>query len=372
MNKNVKNNEKIVGIIAEYNPFHNGHLYQIQKIKKELNPDIIIVFMSGNFVQRGEIAICDKWERTKAALEHEVDLVIEIPFIYATQSANYFAKGSCELVKLCNCTHLCFGSESNDLNKLISFSKINKELNTDNGISHVKAYANQYGELLSNDILGINYIKHLINTNIIFYPIKRTGNNYLDTTINNNISSATSIRNAIQNNINYSHSTPMSIKNCNFNNNFFPLIKHKLCCENNLNKLFLMDEGIENWLKKCALDSFDYDEFINRATTKRYPKATIQRILIHLLTNTTKDEVNNLPELNYIRILGFNNNGQKYLNKLKKANDNLIIASKFGQIPKPYQELELKALATYGYLNPKYFKNKDEFKNIIIKRIKEV
>lgn len=351
---------KICGIISEYNPFHNGHLYQINKIKEILNPDLIVVIMSGNFVQRGEISIVDKWQRCECALNHGVDLVIELPTHIATQSANFFAKGACELLKLLKVTHLCFGSESNNLSLLKELAKADITLDLKDGISNCKAYELAYGDLKSNDILGLNYIKNILNTNIIPITIKRENNNYLDENLNGNISSATSIRKACLNNQDYSLATPMKIHNPLSNDQFYNLLKVIIQTNDHLDKIFLVDEGIENWYFKNIKISNNYNEFISNCTSKRYSKARIQRSLIQIMANITKEEINNLDKINYLRVLGFNSKGQQYLKTIK---NDVNIVTNFAKIPDQFKALEDKYLALYKYLNINY----NEFRPIIIK-----
>lgn len=351
---------KICGIIVEYNPFHNGHLYQIEQIKKKLNPDLIICVMSGNFVQRGEISIIDKWERTNTCLDHGVDLVIELPYIYATQSASYFAKGACKLLELLKVDYIAFGSESGNLSYLKELADQKLIVPDDKKHSHVFNFQTNY-ELKSNDILGLSYLKALKHTTIEPFIIKRTNNDYLDTQLKSTISSATSIRLACLNKQSYEHATPMELMNPHFNYELFDLLKHQLLTDPFLNKYFLVDEGIENHLKKQIKTCKSYEEFINNATTKRYPTSTIQRICLQIINHITKEEVNKLPPLNYLRVLGFNQKAQKYLNTLKK--DTLII-TKFKDIPTPYRLIEEKALATYQLINPNY----NELRPPIIKK----
>ena len=168
---------KAVGIIAEYNPFHNGHSYQIQEIKKMFPEYPIIVVMSGNFTERGEPAIVNKWDRTKVALQNGVDLVVELPFPFATASADLFARGAITILNALQISHLAFGSETNDLKALQKVARIQIHNETfdqkvkevlKTGISYPKALATVTKELTGyeigspNDILGISYLKEII------------------------------------------------------------------------------------------------------------------------------------------------------------------------------------------------------------------
>lgn len=343
---------KACGILCEYNPFHNGHIHHIQETKKLVQPDVLVCVMSGNFVQRGESAICNKWERAKVAVEHGCDLVIELPFIYSTQSATYFAKGGMDCLKLAQVSDVVFGSESNDIEILKTFSTKNpdtfKELKKQ-GISSAKAYEKIYGPMNANDILGLNYLKELKDSLITPHTIQRT-NNYHEKELNTHFSSATSIRKAVFEHQDYQKSTPMQNLPTTFSmNNYYPLIRQLLLSSDidDLKQLFLMDEGIEGHLIKHAKKASSYEEFITSCTTKRYSKASIQRTLVHLINQTKKSTVNHLPPITTLRVLAYNDTGKKYLKQLK--DNGVSIASRFSQIPKMYQQMELKAAYTYAY-----------------------
>ncbi|MDE6476136.1 MAG: nucleotidyltransferase family protein [Erysipelotrichaceae bacterium] len=342
----------ITGIITEYNPFHNGHQYHIQETKKKTNCDLLINVMSGNFVQRGEPAICDKWKRAKKAIEHGCDIVIELPFIYATQSADFFAEAAIQCLQLAGVQDVVFGSETNDLDKLYKLASIQthdyKHYMKD-GLSLIQAYTKQNGNIQPNDILGINYIKYLQSTSIKPYTIQRT-NQYHGEDIQNSIASATAIRKAFYNQLPIEHATCMAKELIlDFSmKHYYPYIQTLLCTldKQYLSQLFLMDEGIENHLIKQAKLHQNFDDFLNACISKRYTKSKIRRTLIHLMTQTTKHQVNSLPPLQHLRILAFNDKGRKYLKELKEQ---VHIASKFTQIPKEYREMELKAAHVYAY-----------------------
>ena len=206
----------IIGIIAEYNPFHNGHIYQIEKIK-ELYPDsLIIVILNGNFTQRGDVSIINKWDKTKIILEHNVDLVIELPIFYGINNADIFAKGALKILNDLKIDTLVFGTERDNIDELINVSKIKNtdeyklllKENLDKGYSYPKSSYDAIETLSNikistpNDILALSYIEEIINNNYSIKPIgiKRT-NDYHSTKLEN-ISSASAIREGIKNNIN--------------------------------------------------------------------------------------------------------------------------------------------------------------------------
>ena len=130
-----------VGIIAEYNPFHNGHLYHLNKVKEMFPNDSYILVLIGNFTQRGEISIINKWNKTKIALDYGFDLVVELPYLFATQAANFYAKGAIELLNYLNCDYLVFGSETNDVNILESL--VNLTHNNEKYEALIKKYINK-------------------------------------------------------------------------------------------------------------------------------------------------------------------------------------------------------------------------------------
>lgn len=344
---------KVAGIITEYNPFHNGHIYHIQETKRITQCDVLVCVMSGNFVQRGESAIIDKWERTKIALQYGVDILIELPFIYATQSANHFAMGAVRCLQLAEVDAIVFGSESNDLELLRRLSKqeINISIEKDKGISSSIAYASMYGTLPPNDILGLNYLRYIQTTNITPITIKRT-NTYHSTTLTSSISSASAIRHAVFHNQDVTHTTPMqNLSSTHQFSNYYPWIKYTLVSQmpNHIASLFLVDEGIEHRFIKHAKQAEDYAHFIQMTLTKRYTKANIQRSLVHILQQTTKQEVNTLPTLDHIRILGFSEVGQAYLKQIK---ENVNIVTSVAKLPSPYKEMELKATQIYNLVLP--------------------
>ncbi len=341
---------KICGIIVEYNPLHNGHIYHIKKAREITKCDILIAVMSGNFVQRGEVSIIDKWRRAKAAIENEVDLVVELPYIYAVQSASQFANAAIDILKLLKVNYIVFGSECNNLENLTDIADINISVdhlkeNLKQGNSFVKSYGLLQGEFNPNDILGVAYLKALKGTNITPFTIKRT-NGYHDEEISSDIASATSIRKAIFDNKPYEHATVMNFEYANSNVYYFDYLKLLLNTldKDYLKNIFLVSEGIETHLIKCIKATDNYHDFISLAITRRYTKARIQRVCMHIINQVTKDEVNNLSNINYIRPLAFNSIGQNYLKQIK---EDVLIASDFSKMPKDYRELELKTTFTY-------------------------
>ena len=329
----------VVGLICEYNPFHNGHLYHINKIK-ELYPDsILVLVMSGSVTERGDISIINKWDKTDIALHYGIDLVVELPFIYSTQSADIFCYSAVTILNYLKVDTIVFGSESNNIEQITELAKIqldNNDYNNKiqeylkNGLNYPTALAKALEDISNinintpNDILGIGYVREIIKNNYNINPItiKRT-NDYNSKELNDNISSATSIRESIKNNIDISKYVPSYtlkyINNPIYLDDFYKYIKYKIITEiNSLDKYQLVDDNIIPRIKKYIYDSNSLEELIQNIKTKNYTYSRIKRILIQILFSITKEDIINNKDINYIRILGFNNEGKNYLNSIKK------------------------------------------------------
>ncbi len=326
----------IIGLIAEYNPFHNGHLYQINKIKKQYPDSLLIAVLSSSFTERGDISILNKWDKTNIALENGIDIVIELPFVYATQSSDIFAKGAISLLEKLKIDTLVFGTESDSLDILTQVADL--QLNNDQYDTLVKKYLNEgmnyptatnkaISSLLGfkidapNDLLALSYIKEIKKNNyqIKVHNIKRT-NSYYSVNIIDNIASATHIRDIFLKNQDISSLIPYSPKILTKVNMeaAFPYLKYKIISdESKLNAYQTVDEGIENRIIREINNATNYEDLISRIKTKRYTYNKISRLLLHILTNFTKTEAQNI-NIDYLRILGFTNNGKNYLNKIKK------------------------------------------------------
>ena len=329
---------KILGIVVEYNPFHTGHLYHLEKAKEIVQPDLTIAIMSGNYVQRGEVAIIDKFKRSELAIKYGVDLVIELPFVYVSQSADYFCKGAIDLLYHIGVTDLVFGSECGTIEtfKEIAYA-IEKQPDTYNqyvrdamnqGLRYPDACNQALSQLLGksivtpNDLLGLGYVKEVIFNH---YPINlhciERSNDYHETTLNK-VASATALRKALFNYEDvHEYLFDMSYYTKLYKqSDFFSYLKYQIIIqdENSLKKLHLVDEGIENLLKKVIYQVNCYDELVSTLTSKRYTKTRIQRMLLHILLNNTKQEIQNALSVDYLHILKMSQKGQAYLHQIKK------------------------------------------------------
>lgn len=355
----------VLGIIAEYNPFHNGHLYHLLKSKEETKSEYTIAVIGGNFTQRGEASLIDKWTKAEIAIANGIDLVIELPFLYATSSAENFADGAIKILNSLKVVdNISFGTETEDLSKLNIISnilynepkefKILLEQSLQKGISFPKAreealtnYLNDksYAPIIHspNNILGIEYLKSLKKHKSKITPIciKRKDAGHLTTDYTGKITSATAIRNLIKQNNNKlvkNFLTPSSytilmeeIKKGHFVGDtrlFENIIIYNLrnMTTEQIANLPDVSEGLENLIKKAANSCNTIDELINIVTSKRYTETRIRRILLYCLLHITKKDISISKKCNpYIRVLGFNNNGKKLISEISKANPKLAI-----------------------------------------------
>lgn len=369
----------IIGIIAEYNPFHLGHLYQIKKIKEQFPNSTLIVITNTTFTERGEVSILDKWNKTKICLDNYVDIIVELPFAFATQSADIFAANALKILNYLQIDTLAFGSESNNLQNIYTIAKtqltnpyydklVKKYLKE--GINYPTATSKALIDILGftieepNDLLGLSYIKEIIKQNYKITPfsIQRIGS-YHDTTINNSIINASLIRSLLLKNKDITSHIPANTKQYLYTNlsneNYFPYLKYKILSTKDLSIYQTVEEGIENRIKKVIHDSNNWEELVQKIKTKRYTYNKINRMLIHILTSFTKEEAKNLT-IDYIRVLGFNLNGKKHLNKVKKDLDLPIITSYKKNIS-PLLDLEQRVTSIY-YLPINKTKAKEEYK----------
>ncbi len=351
-----------IGIIAEYNPFHRGHLYHIQKIKEKYPDSLIILVLNGYFLERGEISFLTKEDKVKIALEYGIDLVLELPVVFGTQSADIFAKYALQLLNEVQVNRIIFGSESNNLDILTKIADL--QLASDyqtkvknflkEGVNYPTALAKALNITFDfnnpNDLLGISYIKTIKenNYNIRYETIKRT-NNYHDLNSDEEVISASNIRNRLLKGENILKYTFSNVNNKiiipNFNL-YFTLLKAKILTTPNLDNFLTVDEGIENRLQKQIKNVSNLKDFQNTLKTKRYTYNKINRMFIHILLGITKKDVHNL-KLDYLKVLGFTKKGQEYLNQIKS---NLNLPLDINSKSYIYQK-ELIASLVYDLIN---------------------
>lgn len=359
----------VLGIISEYNPFHNGHLHHLIESKKITNSDYTIAIMSGNFTQRGEVSIVDKWSKTQMAISNGIDLVIELPTLYAISSAENFASGAIKILNSLGIVdYISFGSESNDITLLDDIANVlafeptqyktllSHELAR--GESYPKARENavmmylndvrRFANILSspNNILGIEYLKSLKRqkSNIQPITIKREGSKYNDSTIprGSRFASATAIRNLCQSTDDI---TPIqrfvpettfdileeNIKKGNFVkglSTFDTEILYTLrkMSTSEIANLPDVSEGLEFSIKNAANQCNSIVELLSIINTKRYTKTRLQRILLYAILGITKQDMQiSMSTSPYIRVLGFNDKGQELISEISKRNRKLEI-----------------------------------------------
>lgn len=328
---------KAVGIICEYNPFHNGHLYHIEQVKKLFPNSPIILIISGPFTERGDASVLTKWEKTELALTYGIDLVIELPFIFATGSADLFAKGAITILKELQTDYLVFGSEGNDIKQLTTLAKIQMQEEFQKQLKALCAQGVNYPTALSkaifqftnqkvdtpNDLLGISYIKAILESqsSIIPITIQRTSD-YHSTELLSSTTSASSIRKAIKEKKDIQSFVPMEVLSFVHPEidieSYFPLLKYKLLSETNLEQYHEVSTKIISRIQKNILKSESLDEFIHHIKSKNETYSKLKRMMLFILCGVTKEEAEFYKQHPYIRILGFSEYGRQYLNQKKK------------------------------------------------------
>ncbi|MDX8335675.1 nucleotidyltransferase [Candidatus Cetobacterium colombiensis] len=360
--------KQAVGIVVEYNPFHNGHKYHCLKARE--HGDIVIAVMSGDYVQRGEPALIDRWTRAELALKNGVDIVVELPTFYSTQSAEIFARGSVGILNLMNVKKIVFGSETGDTLNLIKRAKLEEredfkeELKRQlkEGYSYPTAYSNslkkidEKEELNSNDILGVEYIKALDywKSNMEPIAIKREKSGYYSEGIEDGISSATGIRKKLYDGEEIKEVVPVTtyevLKNALEKNqfaklkDFYPFLRYKILLEKErLEDIQDIEIGYGNRIYEAAFICENFDTFFEKIKSKRYTLGRIQRVLIHILLGIKKDQTEKVKnKIPYIRVLGFTKDGQSYLKNLKEQEVQILTSLK--NIQKKLDEDSLKLL----------------------------
>ncbi|WP_274309362.1 nucleotidyltransferase [Solibacillus daqui] len=376
-----------VGIVVEYNPFHNGHLHHVTEAKRTTNSDVAVAVMSGQFLQRGEPALVDKWHRTKMALQSGVDIVIELPYIFSTAQATLFASGSIQLLEAMHCKHLAFGSEQGTITPFINTYEViesNRDLynsiikeHVQQGKSYPQAlfiayeqltqhYPNAYIDLAQpNNILGYHYVEAIKQLHCIMQPatIQRIAAGYYDAIdTSSQIASATGIRQALFGGQDLNevaqflpHASIEQLQIWQQTHgqfasweSFWPLLKYAIIrhTPQQLKQYADVAEGLENSLIKHAATSDSYAEFMNSLKSKRYTWTRLQRMLTHIFTGVTKEQLHQTKTPSYIRILGMTKQGQGYISSIKKSLT-LPLISRVASVSDPVLAIDLHATQMY-------------------------
>lgn len=343
-----------ISIISEYNPFHNGHAYQISEVKKLFDGAKIISIMSGSFTQRGTPSLLDKWTKARLAINGGCDLVLELPFTSAVRSAQDFARGAVRLInKLGIVDAISFGAETSNLRQLQSAAEVFDDKNFSAQIkaemSHGISYAAAVTKILStatkidenilrqpNNILAVEYLRTLPK-NIQPILIPRVGAAYNSLTLNEKFSSATAIRQAVQQKLpdwekiskSVNKKVLAELQAAKFPDEEFllrPLLtKIFTTSPENLRKIYGMHEGLEYRLINAAKSAKTFDEFLKSVSNKRYQISRIKRLLLHLMMNLTEEKVFELQDADFVRVLAFNDVGKILLKEIRKVSNLPII-----------------------------------------------
>ena len=407
---------EVLGIVAEYNPFHNGHLYHIQKTKEITGVKYVVCVMSGNFVQRGNTSIVDKWTKAQMAIANGVDLVIELPTVYSISSAESFAQGAVKILENLGIVDtISFGAETDDFAALNNIANIITEEPREyvnmlkdelkQGLSFPKArelalikFLNddkRYNDILKgpNNILGIEYLKALkkLKSNINPIAIKREKVYYNDNFIVDDMASATAIRKMMINK-DFEGLIKVVPRSCyeiltkeyEVGNVIFDLQRYEKEIFYTLRKMTMeqiaelpdVTEGLEHSIKNAANFCNNIKDFIDIVKTKRYTQTRIQRILIFALLGITKKDVQAAKKVvPYARVLGFNEKGKMLLSGISQNNPKMEVVTSVKRFldnntNKTYKRMmELDIFATDVYtLGYKYdsMANLDYTKNMVM------
>ena len=349
-----------IGIVAEYNPFHNGHLYQIEEIKRRMEKDTLIVaVVSGDFVQRGDFSYFDKWQKTEVALNHGVDMVVELPLYYSVQNAEIFSKMSTKILDYLEMDFQVFGAEEKDIEVLDRIIELQEREDYKKNLMELMKKGNSYSTsqklalseygygdaVKSNNILALEYMRTIKkeNLNIKPYIIQREISDYNEMEIEKarkSIVSATFIRKVLmekdgnpknvrdfipektyellQKNYGLEKKENEGLKWKNLRESMFKFLKYKLLMETKkeIIKIYDMNDEIYARIYRGVSKSNTYEVFLKEVKSRNFSIKRIERIVLNILLNITKEAVD--FELDYIRVLGFNQRGQEYLRQLKK------------------------------------------------------
>ncbi|MBP1043876.1 nucleotidyltransferase [Vagococcus sp. BWB3-3] len=372
---------KSCGVITEYNPFHNGHAYHLKKAREVSGAEVIVAIMSGNFLQRGEPAIIDKWQRAEVALAHGADIVIELPFAYAVQSADYFGFGGVKLLQALEVDSLCFGTDSEDAVDYQFFADFNQRHQQEleqafqairnNGMSYPQQMTEVYRQLLPewrldfdspNHILGMSYAKanQGFQRPMTLFPIKRQVTRHHQVDIaSQEFASGTAIRKAILSadhqqlepvmpETTYKLLTSVPLRSWEL---AWPLLKYQLTVSTvaQLSQCYQVVEGIEYRLKEMAVKATSFEEFVSLVKSKRFTWTRIQRLCTYLLIHVSQAEIDGVRSNSYLRVLGFNDLGRQFLGQQRKK-VSLPLITKVSKANEGMLSLDIRAGQVYQLL----------------------
>lgn len=385
---------KACGIVAEYNPFHNGHLYQLEEAKKKTGADVLVVAMSGNFLQRGEPAVLDKWQRTQAALSSGADIVIEIPAAFSVQPADLFAKGAVRLLELMGIDVLSFGSESGTGSDFLESARVylEKEAEINELFQREQqqklTYAKNMSQILSkyvpqitldlsepNNMLGFAYAKELLKNDrsIAIETIRRKNSHYHDREVpaKEKIASATAIRKMLfssnewrdRQGLPFPIETRDSLLHSRLVNwdDFFPYLKYRIMTISlrELSEIYLMEQGLEYRLKSVIKEADSMTDFLTALKTRQLSWTRLQRLCFYILIDQSKEKmVKRVEEIEYIRLLGFSSAGQRYLSRTKKQINKPLITN-ISQKNSAMVEFDITAGEVYRLADQDAIKSQD-------------
>ena len=365
---------KAVGLVTEYNPFHNGHLYHLNKAMELTGADISVAVMSGDFVQRGEPAVLDKYTRASMALNSGVNLVVELPVNYAVSSAESFAAGALKVLDYIKADSIAFGSESGDIERLSKIANIlcdnedvlYKEISkyTANGISYAAARQKVVEKLMdkdtaamltsSNNILAVEYLKAIIKNNYAIkpYTVQRQGDAYNDTDIRSDYASATALRGNLKtdniskyipvkaglilsSNTNYIYPDDITealftrlldiLFVSNYDKNVFienvmqyPDVSKEIAGRLYKSAMDMITRTVPQWAGSKYDGAFSFGSLCEHIKTKEVPLSRIKRALVRITLGLDKKHMEKYANEPYIRVLGFDKKGQEYLSYIRK------------------------------------------------------
>lgn len=387
---------KRIGIAVEYNPFHNGHLYQIREIRKRFGEDCLItVAVSGNFVQRGEISFLNKWEKTEAALKYGVDLVVELPLYYSIQNAEVFSRMAARILDYIDIEIQVFGAEEGSLDKFLEVIELQEKQEYKESLMETMKKGNSYatsqklmlkkygyGDIVkSNNILGLEYVRTILRENLNMKPyiIRREISEYNELEIEQerkNIASATFLRNQLEkgNAENIKKFVPghtfkiigekkNRIKQEILKDELFKLLKYRLLIEDkeNIKKIYDVKNEIYGKIYNGIKNSSNYRQFIDNTKSRNFSIKRIERLMLNIILDISQENMD--FNIGYVRVLGFNEKGQRYLKYLKEKKKKIFV--NWRDIEKEARDKKIK-IEKNGFLIKELLENEKERLNPVI------